>query len=82
MVLLHTPIYLELQNYPHPLIPIAFTTNSPAALRSGAVGNMVSIIAIVLLALPLYFVYSCYSSLQKNISEAKLSGLPYVITRE
>jgi hypothetical protein len=43
---------------------------------------MVSAIAIVLIALPLYWIYSTYTSLQKNIGAAKLSGLPYVVTRE
>jgi hypothetical protein len=43
---------------------------------------MVSAVAIVLIALPLYWIYSTYSSLQKNIKAAKLSGLPCIITRE
>jgi len=43
---------------------------------------MVSAVAIVLIALPLYWIYSTYTSLQKNIRAAKLSGLPYVVTRE
>jgi hypothetical protein len=44
-------------------------------------GNMVSAIAIALVALPLYYIYATYSNLQKNISAAKLSGLSYVVTR-
>ena len=43
---------------------------------------MVSAVAIVLITLPLYWIYSTYSSLQKNIKAAKLSGLSCVITRE
>ena len=43
---------------------------------------MVSTIAIVLVALPLYWLYSTYTSLQKNVKAAKLSGLPCVVTRE
>jgi hypothetical protein len=42
---------------------------------------MVSTVVIVLIALPLYWIYSSYTSLQKNIKAAKLSGLPYVVTR-
>jgi uncharacterized membrane protein len=42
---------------------------------------MVSAVVIVLIALPLYWIYSSYTSLQKNIKAAKLSGLPYVVTR-
>jgi hypothetical protein len=42
---------------------------------------MVSAVAIVLIALPLYWIYSTYTSLQRNIKAAKLSGLPYVVTR-
>ena len=42
---------------------------------------MVSAVAIVLITLPLYWIYSVYTSLQKNIKAAKLSGLPYVVIR-
>ena len=43
---------------------------------------MVSAVAIVLIVLPSYLIYSTYTSLQRNIKAAKLSGLPYVVTRK
>jgi hypothetical protein len=43
---------------------------------------MVQSIAIVLIAVVSYWFYSIVSGLLKNIRAAKLTGLPYVVTRE
>jgi hypothetical protein len=53
-----------------------------SVLFSARTARMVSAVVIVFIALPLYWIYSIYSSLQRNIKIAKLSGLPVVIIRE
>jgi hypothetical protein len=44
--------------------------------------KMISTFAIILIAIPIYWIYSNISGLLRNIAAAKRSGLPYVIARQ